>query len=158
MAYLIQMYRELCARLAPTDPIEADEVVEDMVKGANQTRGTIISVLAELEYLVVQNLKFGRAVKLPNGWTFQPFGKRDGTVEVTVRLPKKMVDAINADFRGKWINAQNIGMSDEQMKPIWNERHPNDPIVSNGAANGSNGSSEPTTESETANYDIPEAV
>jgi hypothetical protein len=36
--------------------------------------------------------------------------------------------AVNSLFRGKWVNAENIGKSESEMIALWNEEHPSDPI------------------------------
>ena len=42
-----------------------------------------------------------------------------------------MDNTVNASFRGKWVNAENIGKTEEQMIELWNLTHPDDPISSN---------------------------
>jgi hypothetical protein len=151
------MWQELGPRLVPAPAIEGEEVVEELTKGANQTTGSIISVFAEADYFILKNLKAGRPVKLPNGWSIKPIGKSDGSIEVRIRLPKDKVEAINAGFRGKWLNAQHIGLSEAEMIDIWNAQHPEDPIETNGSTptspdeSASPPPSEPTNNSLTEN-------
>ena len=35
---------------------------------------------------------------------------------------------VNAGFRGKWINGENIGKSEAEIIALWNKAHPDDPV------------------------------
>jgi len=128
MAKKIQMWTEFGPRLAQTTPIEAEEVIEQIIAATNQTRGSILAVLSELDEVVLQGLRKGRIVKLPNGTNYRPVGKRDGSIKVMVRLNPRLSKLIAADRRATWVNAQNIGRSEEELIAMWNAAHPDDPI------------------------------
>lgn len=128
MAKKIQMWTEFGPKLAPATPIEAEEVIEQLIAATNQTRGSILAVLSELDEVVLQGLRNGRIVKLPNGTHYRPIGKKDGSIRVTVRLNPRLSKQIATDRRASWVNAQNIGKSEEELIALWNEAHPDDPI------------------------------
>ena len=54
----------------------------------------------------------------------------DGTMEVKVRLDKRITRALRAEgaFRGHIINAENIGKTADDLVVQWDEAHPDDPI------------------------------
>jgi hypothetical protein len=108
--------------------VEAEEVIKALVATTNETRGSVLSVLAELDVILEQGLKAGRSVKLPNGTIFRPVGKKDGTISVKVRLGTRMTKSIDSEQRAKWENAEHIGKSEAEMIVVWNELYPNDPI------------------------------
>jgi hypothetical protein len=108
--------------------MEPDDVVARLVKGTGLTKGNVLAVLTELDEVIVEGLVQGRWVKLPNGMVFAPFGKRNGTIRIIVKLTKAMRKLVNAQFRGKWINAHNIGKTDEELLEQYNELYPNDPL------------------------------
>jgi hypothetical protein len=128
MAKKIQMWTEFGPKLAPATPIAAEEVIEQLVQATNQTRGSILAVLSELDEVILQGLRSGRIVKLPNGTNFRPIGKKDGSIKVSVRLNPRLTKQIAAERRANWVNAQNIGKSEAEMIALWNEAHPDDPI------------------------------
>lgn len=128
MAKKIQMWGELGPRLAPTKAVEPEDVIETLVATTNQTRGSILAVLAELDVVLENGLKNGQIVKLPNGTTFRPVGKKDGTIDIKVRFSSRLSKAINSGKRAEWVNAGNIGKSEEEMIALWNEAHPDDLI------------------------------
>jgi hypothetical protein len=73
-------------------------------------------------------LKAGRIVQLPNGTHFEPVGKKDGSVNVSVRVNPELDKKVNIGFRGKRVNSENIGKNEADFVALWNTAHPNDPI------------------------------
>ncbi len=128
MAHNIKMWRELGPRLAKTDPVEAEEVIDLMIATTNQTRGSLLAILSELDVVLERALKTGKSVKLPNGMTFRPVGKKDGSLSIKVHLGSRMSKSIDMGQNVEWINAENIGKTEAEMIVIWNELHPDDPI------------------------------
>lgn len=128
MAKKIQMWRELGPRLAKADPVEAEEVIELLVATTNQTRGSLLAILSELDVILERSLKAGKAVKLPNGIIFRPVGKKDGSLSIKSRFSPRMSKAIDIGKHAKWVNAENINKTEEEMIAIWNELHPDDLI------------------------------
>jgi len=128
MAKRIKMWQELGPRLAPATPVESEEVIEELVDNTNQTRGSVLGVLSELDVVIERALKAGRRVKLPNGMILIPVGRRDGSIIIRASFGKPMLGRINVEQRAKWLNADNIGKTEDEMIILWNELHPDDPI------------------------------
>ena len=128
MAKTIQAWTEFGPRLEATDPVTSEDVIEQLVDATNQTRGSVLGVLAELDDVIERGLKSGRIVQLPNGTHFRPIGKKDGSVDVSVRLNPRVKRQANAGFRGKWRNAANIGKNEDEIVALWNAAHPDDLI------------------------------
>jgi hypothetical protein len=80
-----------------------------------QSRGSVLAILAELDVQIESALKAGRIVHLPNGTHYKPTDKKDGSVDINVRVNPELDGHVNADFRGKWINAKNIGKSEAEI-------------------------------------------
>jgi len=55
----------------------------------------------------------------------------NGDLEVNVKVDRRVMRALNADgaFRGRIVNANNIGKSSEELVAQWNEAHPDDPVA-----------------------------
>lgn len=129
MAKKIQVWAELGPRLEPERAMTEDELIENIVQVTNQSKGSVLAVLAELDVQIEAGLRAGRIVQLPNGTHFRPIGKKDGEVEVTVRVNPEVVKRVNSHFRGVWLNSANIGKTEAEMIALWNTLHPTDPIV-----------------------------
>ncbi len=128
MAKKIRMWQELGPRISPETPAEKEEVMKDLIDVTNLTKGSVSSVLFELDALAIRALQVGRIVKLPNGTTLRPIGKKDGSIRISVRLNPTITKEVNSDFRGTWINAEHINISEEELIQIWNEKYPDDLI------------------------------
>lgn len=128
MAHKVQAFATYGPRIESSDPMEPEEFVEQLIASTNQSRGSLLAVLAEIESISENALKSGRIVKLPNGMTLRPTMKRDGHIEITVHVNLAMTRRVNAGFRGKVINSDKIGKSDAEFVELWNEDHPDNPI------------------------------
>ena len=126
MAKRIQAWTEFGPRLEPATPLSGDELVEQLTEGSNESMSSVLAVLSALDAAMEQALKTGRIVRLPNGTHFKPTGKKDGRVEIDVRVNPDVKRRINAGFRGEWRNVENIGANEEQIFALWNAAHPDD--------------------------------
>jgi len=105
-----------------------EEIIENLVAATNQSKGSVLAVLAELDVQLESGLKAGRIVHMPNGTHFEPVGKKDGSININVRVHSSLNKKVNSGFRGTWVNSENIGKTEEEMIAIWNEAHPDDLI------------------------------
>ena len=128
MAKKIQVWSKYGPRIALGDPMTADEVIENIVGATNQSKGSVLAVLAELDVQIQAGLKAGRIVRLPNGTRYEPVGKKDGCVNIIVNVSNEVYNRVNSMFRGKWVNAEHIGKSEADLVQLWNEDHPQDQI------------------------------
>ena len=128
MAKKIQAWTEFGPRLEPATPLTDKELVEQITVGSNESMSSTLAVLTFIDTVLEQALKTGRIVQLPNGTHFRPIGKKDGSIEISVRVNPELARRVNTDFRGKWQNAQNIGKNEEEIIALWNAAHPDDLI------------------------------
>jgi len=128
MAKKIQAWSAYGPRIELAKPMTKDEIIENIVNATNQSRGSVLAVLAELDVQLEAGLKAGRIVQMPNGTHFEPTGKKDGSIEINVRTNPVVTRRVNTDFRGEWINAGNIGKTQDEIITLWNAAHPDDPV------------------------------
>ncbi len=128
MAKKIQAWTAFGPRLAPATPLSNDELVEQLTEGSNESMSSVLAVLSAMDRAMEQALKAGRIVKLPNGTHFKPTGKRDGSVDINVRVNPDLKKRVNTEFRGKWRNAEHIGKAEDEIFALWNAAHPDDPV------------------------------
>jgi hypothetical protein len=128
MAQKIQAWSALRPRIEPATPMLSDELIENIVATTNQSRGSVLAVLAELDVQIQAGLRAGRIVHLPNGAHYRPSGHTDGSIDVDVRVNPDLVKQVNVGFRGKWINGDNIGKTEDEIMALWDEAHPDDKI------------------------------
>lgn len=128
MAKKIQAWAAYGPKIALGTPMKPEELIENIVAATNQSRGSVLAVLAELDVQTEAGLKAGRIVQLPNGTHYEPIGKKDGSVDIDVRVNPDLDKKVNAGFRGTWVNSGNIGKNEAEIIALWNEAHPEDPI------------------------------
>ena len=128
MSKKIQVWAAYGPKIALGDPMTEVDVVENMVAATNQSKGSLLGVLSELDVQIEAGLKAGRIVRLPNGMRFVPIGKKDGTIDIGVYISAELEKKVNAGFRGKWLNSENIGKTEAELVAIWNEEHPDDQL------------------------------
>ena len=128
MARNIQVWSTYGPKIVLGAPMTKNELIENIIAATNQSKGSVLAVLAELDVQLEAGLKAGRIVHLPNGTHFEPIGKKDGSVDIGVRVNPELDKLVNAGFRGKWVNSENIGKTEAEMIAIWNAAHPDDLI------------------------------
>jgi len=128
MAKKIQVWAAYGPKISLGDTMTQDDIIENIVAATNQSKGSVLAVLAELDVQVEAGLKAGRIVRLPNGTRYEPIGKNDGSIDIGVRVSGELDKKVNAGFRGTWLNSQNIGKTEAEMIALWNEEHPEDLI------------------------------
>ncbi len=128
MARKIQAWVEFGPRLEPREPLDAEGLILRIVQATNQSRGSVKAILDELDSQLEIALQEGTIVQLPNGMHFQPIGKRNGKIEIRVRINPDLLKRINAIFRGKWRNPENIGKTEDEIFDQWDAAHPGDPV------------------------------
>ena len=128
MAKPIQAWTEFGPRLEPVAPMTAEEIIENIVAATNQSKGSVLAMLAELDVQSESGLKAGRIVQMPNGTHYRPVGKSDGSVDISVRVNPDLDKQVNSGFRGQWRNAENIGKTEAEIVALWNQKHPDDLI------------------------------
>ncbi|NOH01162.1 MAG: hypothetical protein HND47_03895 [Chloroflexi bacterium] len=132
MAKKIQAWAAYGPKIELADPMTKEEVIENIIAATNQSKGSVLAVLAELDVQLEAGLKAGRIVQLPNGTHFEPIGKKDGSIDIGVRVNPDLDKNVNAGFRGTWVNGDNIGKTEAEIVALWNEAHPDDPIPAGG--------------------------
>jgi hypothetical protein len=115
MAKKIQAWTAFGPRILLGDPVTPEDIIENIVAATNQSKGSVLAVLSELDVQLEAGLKSGRIVQLPNGTHFEPIGKKDGSVNIGVRVNPDLDKKVNSGFRGKWANSENMGKSEEEI-------------------------------------------
>lgn len=128
MAKKIQAWGELGPRIEHGAVMMPQEIIENVINATNQSRGSVLAVLSELDVQLEGGLKAGRIVRLPNGTHYEPIGKKDGSIDIKVRVNPAVSKRVNTEFRGTWINGENFGISEAEIIALWNEKYPADPI------------------------------
>lgn len=106
------------------------QLIEYIASRTGLNKGPIQLVLADS---VVFFTKQGNGVKLDGLGTYLPSIDTDGKISISHRLDPYIRKALNVPgaFTGEIENRSNIGKTKEEFIALWNEAHPDDPIVLN---------------------------
>ncbi|MBN1311473.1 MAG: hypothetical protein JXB30_08645 [Anaerolineae bacterium] len=130
MAVMIQAVSAYGPRVERTHTVQTREVAEYVAARTSLNRGEIENVLRELNEAIAFFAKQGSAVKLGGVGIFSPSINLKGILDVGFRLDSSIDAALNIPgaFTGSIIRRENVGKSVEELKAMWNEEHPDDPI------------------------------
>lgn len=128
MAKLIQAVAKFCPRLDLNQTAQLDQIVEWMSSRTGLNKSEIVMVLLELNEAILFFNRSGTPVKLPGVGIFRPSIKRDGKFKVNFRADSTLHNGLNnaGAYLGRMKNRANIGISDEDLKAVWDAEYPDD--------------------------------
>jgi hypothetical protein len=123
----------LCTRprLKMGKPVEVKEIANYIADRTSLNRGEIINVIDELHDTVVHFCLQGRTVIINRLGRFSPTLKITGEIRVKYVADNDLKKAINNlnEYKGIIVNRENIVKNSDELKTIWNDLHPEDPIT-----------------------------
>ena len=130
MAKKIQAIQAYRPRIDLGDSTKTERFLELITQRTTLSPGVVKNVQESEVETLIGLLLDGHAVHTGTA-LYTPNIDVEGKFSVTVRVDKRILRALNGDgaFRGKLINAENIGMTSDQMVAVWNEEHPTDPVA-----------------------------
>jgi hypothetical protein len=130
MASRIRAIKALQASIEAAPTANMPEISAFMQGHTGLNEGEIWLMLMELRDTLVFFAQYGKATYLPGIGTFTPTLRADGEVHLTFRPAVELKNALNSeDFSGTIRNKRNRGKSADELIALWNELHPEDPVV-----------------------------
>jgi hypothetical protein len=128
VAQRIQAITAYRPRIEYGDAASPDRFLELVTSRTTLSNGVVKNVQeAEVEALMGLLLD-GRPVHTGIA-IYTPNIDLDGELEVKVRVDKRILRTLNSGaFRGRIINADNIGKTGDELVTLWNDDHPDDPV------------------------------
>lgn len=128
MATFIQAVAQYGPRLQRRPKVAMKELSTRLADVTGVRKSEIVRILLELQSAMQFYHKLGAAVELPNIGTFTPSLRSDGRIFVLYRPDRdfrKEVGHISV-FEGNVINRDNLGLTPEDYKVLWDADHPDD--------------------------------
>jgi hypothetical protein len=129
MANRIKAIKALCPRLELDSPASEERFMELITQRTTLSAGVVKNVQeSEVETLTGLLLE-GRSVHTGVA-VYSPSIGLDGKLTVNVRVDVRILRALNMPgaYRGKIINAGNIGQGAAELVALWNQANPGDPV------------------------------
>ena len=130
MAHLITALANLGPKLVYGRTIELEELAEWTANRSGLTAEEVERVLKAVRSAMVHYCRGGAAVRLPGVGRIRPTIDRAGHVRVRI-VPDPELDRALGNrgaYRGEIQNRANIGLSDAELKLLWDAEHPEDPL------------------------------
>lgn len=133
MAKLIQAVAKYGPRIELIEAADTERFMELITQRTTLSAGVVKNVQESEVETLIGLLKEGRPVHTGIA-IFTPSIDLEGNIDISVRVDKRILMALNAHgaFTGKILRSENIGKSTEELAELWNEEHPEDPIVVSG--------------------------
>lgn len=130
MATILQAVIQYGPRLdlQPTSSLE--DVAAWVSMRTSVSKNEVAMVLSEISEAILFYNRMGKPVKLNGVGTFSPSVDRSGTLSINLRPDMALKKGINnsSEFRGVMQNKTNAGLTNEQLKQLWDADHPEDPL------------------------------
>ena len=131
MATTIQAVTRYRPRLISRGTVGLEELGDRMQRDSLVNARIASHVLGALFDSLVLALRRGEAVHLPGIARFSLDLRSDGDLHVVVRVDHRLRKAVRSrhTYRGPIRNGRCIGLGAAEMVALWNEEHPDDPVV-----------------------------
>lgn len=131
MAHRIQVISIYRPRIDQGNTVQKPELIRSVSRATGIVEALLDYVVKELRDKIIEYLLSGRAVKIEGLGTWTPNIGLDGTLSVQYRADTALVSALrySGEFTGRIDNRQNIGKTGDELVRLWNEQHPDDPVL-----------------------------
>ncbi len=103
-----------------------DEAVEQVV---DVNRRAARELAARITDVLIGHLKQADYVKFGDVGSLSVSCDKDKKLRVNYRASKSINDALAQDFKGTFLNNENVGLDEEGYARRWLEQHPEDAVV-----------------------------
>ncbi len=130
MANLIMALANLGPKLVYGRTIELEELAEWTANRSGLTSEEVERALKAVRSALIHYCRGGAAVRLPGIGRVRPTVDRDGQVRVRIVADSELDRALGnrGAYRGEILNRANMGLSDAELKLLWDAEHPDDPL------------------------------
>jgi hypothetical protein len=131
MTHRIQIISIYRPRIDQGNTVQKPELIRSVSRATGIVEALMDYVVKELRDKIIEFLLSGRVVKIEGLGTWTPNIGLDGTLSVQYRADNALVRALktSGEFTGRIDNRQNIGKTGDELVRLWNEQHPDDPVL-----------------------------
>ncbi len=130
MAKLLQAVNKYGPKIELKNTAGLDRLADWMVMRTTLTKSEVMLMFQEMGECILYFNMEGTPVKISGVGTFTPLIDRDGVFKVSFRADMDLKNGMNTPdkFGGVLANKTNIGITNEQLKELWDAEHPGDPL------------------------------
>lgn len=130
MANRLEALREYGPQLKLSKTLDERDLVRWIAMRTNQHPNTIALALLELKDAILYHAHMGIPIKLTGLGRFAPGMDRNGNIKLNILIDRKLLSSLNnlGEYTGEILNRANIGLSDEDLKELWDAAHEDNPL------------------------------
>ncbi len=130
MAHFIQAVRVYGPRIVHKETLSQRELEQRLAISTGLKRSQAMHALLELSDALRDFMALGRPVLLPGIGRFTVTTGGDGNLRIHFRPHRDLTRQLSTleNFQGEVLNRENIGLSPEQYKELWDADNPDDPM------------------------------
>ena len=130
MATRIEALRDFGPRLKHNKTLDDRDLAQWVAMRTSMNPNVITLALLELKAAIIYHALQGTPLKLAGLFRVAPTIDRHGNIKLNLRVDADLKDTINniKHYTGEIQNRANIGMTDEEMKALWDAVHADDPL------------------------------
>ena len=130
MANRLEALRELGPQLKYGKTLDERDLAQWIAMRTNQHPNAIALALLELKDAVAYHAHMGIPIKLTGLGRIAPSIDRNGNIRLNLRIDRRLLSNLNNldEYTGEIINRANIGLSDDELKELWDADHADNPL------------------------------
>ncbi len=131
MATILQAVNQYGPKLELRKTTSLEDVSNWVSMRTSINKGEVMMVLSEISEAILFYNLMGSPVKLNGVGIFAPSIDRAGTLNINMRPDVALKSGINnhGGYRGNMQNKNRAGISNAELKALWDADHPEDPLV-----------------------------
>lgn len=131
MATILQAINQYGPRLELQKTTTLEDVGNWISMRTSLNKHEVMMALGEISEAVLFYNLMGSPVKLNKVGIFSPSIDRDGKLKINARPDMALKSGINnhGGYRGPVMNKHRTGISNAELKALWDADHPEDPLV-----------------------------
>ncbi len=131
MATILQAVNQYGPKLELRKTTSLEDVSNWVSMRTSINKGEVMMVLSEISEAILFYNLMGSPVKLNGVGIFAPSIDRAGTLNINMRPDVALKSGINnhGGYRGTVQNKNRAGISNAELKALWDADHPDDPLV-----------------------------
>lgn len=131
MATILQAVNQYGPKLELRKTTSLEDVSNWVSMRTSLNKGEVLMVLSEISEAILFYNLLGSPVKLNGVGIFAPSIDRAGTLNINMRPDVALKSGINnhGGYRGTVQNKNRAGISNAELKALWDADHPDDPLV-----------------------------
>jgi len=130
MARMIEAFVVYGPKLVRRPTVRLPELTKRMVMATGLRSGEVKRVLDEVADAILDYGQKGAGLELPGIGTFRPSLRGDGELRINFRPHSELISVFDnlKAYRGEIVNRENVGLTADEYKALWDAEHPEDPL------------------------------